>query len=384
MLLQDDLRPRVEVPAPPLPPREYGLFSAAVPIDRPHGPWTYGFEYQSRGCTGPARLWPVCETPTSQVLDVPVITRFIVSRVGTQFFLEAQLQPLAPELDGLNLTFEAASAHTGSTGPWVELFEGGLASIALWDVDPQPLTWPVEVRETTLGLHAAGEITIAQGAGSLELTVQVTLPPVRRRKTIGDPGPWIGGHTTGVYAGVHCAPTPRFNEEAEQMARLHLEQGEECAVERFLWDEMMDEGPLPLPGHDDPVELHQVLGEVEEELFQRLQGAGVLHLPARLAVPLTGSRYFIWEDDGHAHTRLGTKVVFSPCYDPVNRPDGTTNARGEFTIVGTGPVMVLRSPVEMFNRVAERTNDRIALAERFYGVAWDCALVWSTGKICGC
>jgi hypothetical protein len=136
-----------------------------------------------------------------------------------------------------------------------------------------------------------------------------------------------------------------------------LEDGEEYAVEEYLWAQLA--AAVTEAAAMSPV---GALGKVENLLGENYMGTGVIHMSRETATRLAPN---LVRNGSRIETLLGTPVAVGAGYIAP-------------TIYGTGAVAVRRGGLEVVNAWNTAINDELVLAERTYVVGWDC---YATGVI---
>lgn len=159
-----------------------------------------------------------------------------------------------------------------------------------------------------------------------------------------------------VYVGIKR--TGQSYDVGEAQVRQVLADGEQFAVERYLWG-------LLNAAVTEATALSPVgaLASVESLLGQNYMGTGVIHMgrgtATRLGVQLV-------RNGDRLETTLGTPVVVGAGYI------------GAETIYGTGALVVIGGDVEVVSAWNISINDELVLAERTVVVGWDC---YATGVL---
>ena len=384
--------PRVEI-APPTPrSRRYGLFSAAEVREVPDGTWSHGIQYRTESCSGSVYTWPKpcppecdpdCPVPPSRI-TVEVVHDIEETNFTTYSLIRARVTE--PE-SAADLPYRTVVTVDTSCGPSADIAPGTkaeecttIARRAQEGGQPKPIT--VTVRESFNGEETT--VKLAPGASAQVILCADKDEP--RRKVLDGIGPWIGADPFPTYTSVHCTPGGDFAKEARRIARNRLMCREECAVEEYLWTQLAADGGQYIGDPSAPKTITYAMAEIEAALMQiRGCSAGVIHVPARLSLPLSMNGCCLIEEEGASlRTRMGSEVVFGACYDPRMRPDGVLADPDLTVIIGTGPVIVQRGPISTYEGLDKETNDYAAVAERTYAVIADCPLVWTVADTCNC
>lgn len=373
--------PQEEIRPPRCDRNRHGLFSAADVRTVDDGHWSMGIRYRSDACTGNVYAWPrpcppcgtqTCTTPFS--VTVELTTERFDRGCGTYLSLTAQLTAISPGQTPSDAVFTVSSTcGVGDVELDYERTKFTLGTVPYDGTDPSRVTFTV--RESVTGTSQT--ITIAaNSSGTVTLEIDPTAPS---KKVLDGVGPWLGAEPFHLYSSVHCMPGGGFSEEAKELAVSRMTANEECAVESHLWNSLLTQGAQPVGDVANPKPLPWALGELEAALLAaRGSCTGTLHLPAKLAIPMSAASCCLLEQDGAAlRTRLGSTVSFGSCYNPRLRPDGETVPDGQVVIVGTGPVVIQRGPISTYEGLDKETNDYAAISERVYAVITDCPLVWT-------
>ena len=139
----------------------------------------------------------------------------------------------------------------------------------------------------------------------------------------------------------------------EAQVRGALEDGEEFAIESWLWTKLaasITEVATALPA--------VALATVEETLANEYMGTGVIHMSRATATRL-GTQNLL-RINGRIETVVGTPVIVGAGYEPG-------------AIYGTGQLVVYRSDIDVLDNWNLSVNDQFVIAERTYVVGWDCA-----------
>ncbi|MFD8335570.1 hypothetical protein ACFV42_23365 [Streptomyces solisilvae] len=380
--------PRVEIAPPASRPRRFGLFTAADVREVEDGTWSHGVQYRTESCSGSVYTWPKpcppeCDSACTE--PVPIVVEIVHDTEETNCtaysVIRARVkQPAAPA----DLPYKTVITVDTAFGPSVDIVPGteDCTTIArrAQGSSPQPVT--VTVRQSLNGEEKT--LKVAPGTtAQASLTADKAAP---RRKVLDGIGPWIGSDPFPVYSTVHCTPGGDFAKEARGIARNRLMCREECAVEEYLWTQLAADGGQYIGDPSNPKTITCAMAEIEAALMQaRGCSAGVLHVPARLSLPLSVNGCCLIEEEGASlRTRMGTEVVFGACYDPRMRPDGVLADPDLTVIIGTGPIIIQRGPISTYEGLDKQTNDYAAVAERTYAVIADCPLVWTIADTCNC
>lgn len=170
-----------------------------------------------------------------------------------------------------------------------------------------------------------------------------------------------------VYSAAVCGAAGTTSALMETRVRRWLEAGEQGAVEQQLAVGLAAASPVGLTA-SDPDDLKSVVGELEQWLYGTVGygQVGYLHAPIRYGA--YAASFSVAVKDGTLwRTPLGSIWVFGDYPD-----DGTLYVTGQVTVWRSGEITVPNVD-QTFNRT---TNQRYAVAEREYAVAWDC---WVAG-----
>ena len=186
-----------------------------------------------------------------------------------------------------------------------------------------------------------------------------------------------------VYGSYGCKSLSRPFDEAEQRARLHLQLGEERAVERAIAAGGFGGAPT-FQGADNltpaggAVSVVDGFGLLEGYLGEEYGGQGVIHAPRGLAARV-GDNGIVHREGQRLETVVGTFVVLGGGYSLANvGPTGDAPPEGEAWLFATsrpiirrGEVYVTPDPDHFLQR---GTNDVEIVAQRAYAVSWECVL----------
>jgi hypothetical protein len=379
--------PRVEIAPPRSTRRPFGLYSVAEVRDVEDGHWSHGIQYRTEACSGNVYAWPKPCPPACEpdCFEATTITVRLVHEVedrdcGDVSKITASVTAPATPAD---LPFRTIiSVWVDSCGTSVDLTPG----------DTEVTVARTPARAGALKPHA---VTVRESYNGTEKTVslapQATTdvvltadPDQPRRKVLDGIGPWIGSDPVPLYSSVHCTPGSGFAEEAKRITEDRLACQEECAVEDYLWTQLSAGEAQYVGNPAAPKTFLCAMAELEAATArERSCTTGVLHVPARLSLPLSSGGCCLIEEEGRAlTTRLGTKIALGACYDDRMRPDGVLAAEDQVVLIATGPVVVQRGPISSYEGLDKVTNDYAAIAERTFGIIADCPLFWTVAKNC--
>lgn len=120
---------------------------------------------------------------------------------------------------------------------------------------------------------------------------------------------------------------------------------------------------MPIVAQTGALGPQALLAVVEQQVADNVRSQGVIHMDRLTASLLTEE---LVQTGGGLFTRLGTPVVAGGGYGLVD---------GEFGIIGTGPLVGVRGPVEVSTAVDRSINSVSIVVERTYSIGWDCSLV---------
>jgi hypothetical protein len=185
-------------------------------------------------------------------------------------------------------------------------------------------------------------------------------PPTKTFDSIAD---YVEVDPFWVYSAAVCGAAGTTSAEMERKVRRYLEAGEQPAVEGQLAVDLAAASPFGLTA-SDPDDLQSVVGELEQWLYGTVGYGytGYIHAPIRYGAYALGSAVAI-KDSTLWRTPNGSIWVWGNYPD-----DGTLYITGQVTVWRSAEVNV-PPPDQTFNRT---TNQRYAVAERVYLVAWDC------------
>lgn len=162
-------------------------------------------------------------------------------------------------------------------------------------------------------------------------------------------------------------------QNAEQDARDRLTNGEQYAAETILWGLLDDEVTAVDVSAYGGVEY--ALGYVEQAVTNLYGSRAVIHVN-RLVGSLLYTAGALKPEGGNLITGLGTPVIIGGGYDTdLTVPPAT------LTVVGSGPIVMYRGPIETATGYDRDTNTSSIIAQRDYLVGWDCAAVAASTTI---
>lgn len=206
-----------------------------------------------------------------------------------------------------------------------------------------------------------------------------------------------------VVGSYDCSTGGRPADEAFEIARLRLLAWEGRTVEEILWTGVSANGqinPSFANGNDtceiEPVNLTptgsvdavSAIAQLENALGDTLACEGVIHVPYGFAAYLIDHRLLERIGDEY-FTPTGYRVILGQGY-PGSGPGNVAAAPGTTWLVGTGPLVLVRSNVMMVpNEVREGVNrminDITVRAERYYSVGFTCSLYFVNVNLsCAC
>lgn len=156
----------------------------------------------------------------------------------------------------------------------------------------------------------------------------------------------------GVWAAEECAVVGRDINAEKQAASTHLSRVEEHLVERFMG------------GAVEPDETVSTVGEALE-VFATAGVQPTLHVPYKALAGLLVNKFLV-RDGGRLKTALGGAVAVGDY--------GTNNP------FFTGPVVVYRSPVDIYESFDTVTNQSLIVAERSAAPVWQSPVVTLEGE----
>lgn len=193
-----------------------------------------------------------------------------------------------------------------------------------------------------------------------------------------------------VYASFQCSPIGRNTDEAFDIARKRLLAWEQYEVERIFWtgntvnsvinpslslgNDQCSISPVTLSGA--AVSPASALHLLESNLSATVPCGGVIHIPKGTETFLA-TQQLLTERDGKLFSPAGYEIVTGAGY-PGTGPSAAAPAAGATWIFATGPMVIVRSEVMVFQRdVKESVNRSVntieVRAERFYSVGYSCA-----------
>lgn len=197
-----------------------------------------------------------------------------------------------------------------------------------------------------------------------------------------------------VEGSYNCPPVGRPAGEAFEIARKRLLVWESHDVEEAFWTGVVNSGDGPTTinpslafGNDEcdivPVDIHAAgaldpvaaISALEAALGDIVSCGATIHIPYELLVYLARF-HLVVEEGGKYYTPSGTLLVAGHGY-PGTGPGNAAASAGEVWIFGTGPMIIVRSNIEMVpdnigQAVDRNLNNVIVRAERLYAVGFSC------------
>lgn len=168
------------------------------------------------------------------------------------------------------------------------------------------------------------------------------------------------GPIFALYAGVKCYLGPS-TDYAERAARL-LEQGEGRGVEEVLWEWAATTGGAP----NAATSLLDAIALAEESADSYYVGMPVILMSRRVAVWARSVKaIFGDEETGQLWTANGTPVIAT-----------AAASDAQLSIIGYPTIYTSRESVNI-DAIDPTTNQQMAIAERIYAIAVDCAFVFT-------
>lgn len=199
-----------------------------------------------------------------------------------------------------------------------------------------------------------------------------------------------------------CPPVGRPAGEAFEIARKRLLVWESHQVEETLWTGAISNGtgtinPSFAFGNDEcdifPVDINPAgaldpvaaLFAIEEALGDVVACGGTIHVPFGLLTYLARFNLLVLEN-GVYYTPTGNMVIGGHGY-PGSGPANIPAVAGETWIFATGPIILVRSNVNMVPDVIKEAvnrsiNNVTVRAERFYAVGFSCTVLAIRVRIC--
>lgn len=220
-------------------------------------------------------------------------------------------------------------------------------------------------------------------------------PPEPAAKTDNVDLTYRGATPFTVYARFDCSLSGM--DDALQIAKGALAQGESWHVERSFWTGLVDgrvvafphlaadtevldaqsielQSPASVVVTGGVVDVVTGLGLLEAALADCYNGVGVIHVPVKL-LPSLQAHGLVSLRDGKLRTLKGNLVAVGGGY-PGTSPAGVAPAVGESWMYATGAVFMYRGDVQIpsdkVSSVNRQTNTREMIAERTYVLGWDC------------
>ncbi len=162
------------------------------------------------------------------------------------------------------------------------------------------------------------------------------------------------GPIFALYAGVECFLGP--NQDYDRRASALLDAGEDRGVEEALWEWATTTVGTAAPGTTWP----QSIGALEEEADQYYVGMPVIMMARNDAVAARAARAIFGDEEGNLWTANGTPVIAS-----------ATASSNHAVIIGFPTVYASGSSV--IQTTDHTLNKAMAIAERIYAIAVDCA-----------
>lgn len=188
-------------------------------------------------------------------------------------------------------------------------------------------------------------------------------------KDYGNGPEWTQSFPFALYVGYECwMPGDEYGAKALSI----LEAGETYGIERGLSvARFQSDDPIVIDGTFD---LKHGIARLEQELGERYQGLGVIHMSREVAsLALTGGSVDV-DGSYKVATKQGVPVSNGSGYG-VNGPEAVVPDDGSAWIFATGDVHVFRSPAETYTSDTPNKNTTDALAERVYNITLDCEFI---------
>jgi hypothetical protein len=167
------------------------------------------------------------------------------------------------------------------------------------------------------------------------------------------------GPIFGLYTGVQCFLGP--DSDYEERARKALSEGEGRGVEEVLWEWAATTGGAALPA----TTLVDAIAQAEESADSYYIGQPVIMMSRRVAVWARSVKaIFGDEENGRLWTANGTPVIASAAAS-----DAQLSIFGWPTVYG--------SDVTATRVIDHTVNQELAIAERIYAIAVDCAFIFT-------
>lgn len=175
------------------------------------------------------------------------------------------------------------------------------------------------------------------------------------------------GTSFTVYARSNESLGGSPTDEKFEAARQQLLAGEQWAVERFLWDELVA-SITPVTGNAGSFQ--EGVAMAEQLIAWNYGGAALLHLSRYSAIMAQDA---LVREGGRLLSLLGTPVVAGGGYGD-NPPAVTPGQSG--LVIATGPLVIFRSEIIENGRTYDQAVNSVdALVERTYVIGWDCAAI---------
>ena len=354
----------IEVDPPAVERYPFGLLSVARIVTDPDSHWEMsGVTYAADACSAGGAVWvDVCEEPIPDLQITAYVVTFtkalgVDTLVATLTSRDAAYgtNPVFATVDGVT----KALATVGATQSWAVTASSTvslIAGIAANGIYPQ--------------CDAADSMAIpATGVAATPkvLSCVVSVPAPEPVKTIPSGLDVVEGRPFIVYDGVSCVSYQV--DEAQDRARRRFDLHEQTLVEsRFTAKHLHGAGVVTLGG--GAVKLLRGLGLLEDALAERHGGIGIVHAARELGAVFTNFMA-VRHDGTRVRTPLDNLWAFGSGYTTAG-PTGTAAPAGQAWIYATGPVLVRRSDVQVYEQFDTRKNTRLAIAERSYVITDDC------------
>lgn len=197
-----------------------------------------------------------------------------------------------------------------------------------------------------------------------------------------------------VEASYNCPPVGRPAGEAFEIARKRLLVWESHDVEEAFWTGTANSGVGPVAinpslalGNNQcdivPIDINPAgaldpvaaVSALEAALGDIVACGATIHIPYELLVYFARF-HLVVEEGGKYYTPSGVLLIAGHGY-PGTGPGNVSHAAGEMWIFGTGPMIIVRSNIEMVpdtmgEAVNRNLNNVTVRAERFYSVGFSC------------
>ncbi|WP_052428609.1 hypothetical protein [Actinopolyspora erythraea] len=356
--------PAVEVSPPAVQPPEYGLLSVARFLPSPQRRWEgSGIVFPNDGCAPGGGIWlNPCEHPPPPE-EIEAFTVTVEQPAASEFTLHVSLSARHETYDG------APVAVVVGTQRVVLDAIGQGHEVTVDAAGTYPVTADIAATGSGPDCRATGEVTVVGSGGTPEppVTLRCTVTPGWPVKRIPMGVEFTEGRAFTVYEAAGCLPAGF--EDAANRAHRRFQRHEPYWVERHFARTALQGSHVEVLHPGTAVPLVRAIGELEQALAARYGGLGVLHLP-REVYGFVPDR-LLTTTGGRLRTPLNNDWSLGGGYSNTG-PGGQPAGANQAWLYATGPVMGLRSEVQIRESFNHARNERFALAERAYVLTADC------------